>query len=172
MKGLIHIYCGDGKGKTTASAGLAVRAAGAGKKVLFVQFLKNGNSAELAPLQTLGIRTRVCGKKHGFIWTMSEEEKACAAADYTALLREAFEAAREGVDLLILDEAVGAAGCGMIPEDELIRLLKERPEGLEVVLTGRDPSEALQAEADYITEMKKIRHPFDKGIDARRGIEY
>ena len=172
MKGLIHIYCGDGKGKTTAAVGLAVRAVGAGKKVLFVQFLKNGNSAEIKPLQKLGIDTRICATPHGFLWTMSEEEKIRAAADYTGLLSAAFERAREGADLLILDEAVGAAGCGMIPEEELIRLLKERPEGLEVVLTGRGPSEALQAQADYITEMKKLRHPFDKGIDARRGIEF
>ena len=172
MKGLVHIYCGDGKGKTTASVGLAVRAAGADQKVLFVQFLKNGNSAELASLRLLGIETMVCETPHGFIWTMSEEEKTQAAADYTELLREAFAEAENHVDLLILDEAVGAAGCGMIPEDELIKLLEERPEDLEVVLTGRDPSEALQAQADYITEMKKIRHPFDKGIDARRGIEF
>lgn len=172
MKGLIHLYCGDGKGKTTAAVGLAVRAAGAGKKVLFVQFLKNGNSAELSSLHKLGIQTRVSPNRYGFIWTMSEEEKRRAAADYTALLREAFESAREGTDLLILDEAVGAAGCGMIPEAELIRLLEERPETLEVVLTGRDPSEALLARADYISEMKKHRHPFDKGLDARRGIEY
>ena len=172
MKGLIQLYCGDGKGKTTASVGLAVRAAGAGQKVLFVQFLKNGNSSEVGPLKTLGIATKVCRKPHGFLWTMSEEEKARAAADYTGLLAEAFDEAQDGVDLLILDEAIGAAGCGMIPEAELIQRLKTRPDGLEVVLTGRDPSEALMAEADYITEMKKIRHPFDKGIDARRGIEY
>ena len=171
MKGLIHIYCGDGKGKTTAAVGLAVRAAGAGRKVLFVQFLKNGNSAELASLRLLGIRTRVAKNSYGFIWTMSEEEKARAAADYTALLREAFSGA-EPVDVLVLDEAVGAAGCGMIPEEELLRLLSERPEAMEVVLTGRDPSEALCAAADYVTEMKKIRHPFDRGLAAREGIEY
>ncbi len=168
---LIHLYCGDGKGKTTASVGLAVRAAGAGNKVRFVQFLKNGNSSELKQLRSLGIETRVCEKPHGFIWTMSEEEKAQARADYTELLCEAFAGA-EDLDLLVLDEAVGAAGCRMIPEEELIRLLRDKPEGLEVVLTGRDPSEALQAEADYITEMKKIKHPFDKGVDARKGIEY
>lgn len=142
MRGLVHIYCGDGKGKTTASVGLAVRAAGAGKNVRFVQFLKNGNSAELAPLRLLGIETRVCGKPHGFIWTMTAEEKARAAADYTALLEDAFADAGD-LDLLVLDEAVGAAGCAMIPEAELIRLLRERPEGLEVVMTGRDPSPAL-----------------------------
>ena len=168
---LIHLYCGDGKGKTTASVGLAVRAAGAGNKVRFVQFLKNGNSSELKQLRSLGIETSVCEKPHGFIWTMSKEEKAQARADYTELLEKAFEETQD-LDLLVLDEAVGAAGCLMIPEDELIRLLKEKPEGREVVMTGRDPSEALKAEADYITEMKKIKHPFDKGVDARRGIEY
>ncbi len=171
MKGLVHLYCGDGKGKTTAAVGLAVRAAGAWKKVRFVQFLKNGNSSELAPLRLCGAETLVCEKPHGFIWTMTEAEKAQAAADYTELLVGAFEDA-DDLDLLILDEAVGAAGCGMIPEEELLRLIKERPESLEVVMTGRDPSPALQDAADYITEMKKIRHPFDKGVNARKGIEY
>ena len=172
MKGMIHLYCGDGKGKTTAAAGLALRALGCGRKVLFAQFLKNGDSAELAPLRLVGAQTMICPVSHGFIWTMTEEEKERAAADYTALLREAFRTAEEGFDLLVLDEAVGAAGCGMIPEEELLRLLEARPEALEVVLTGRGPSEALLSAADYVTEMKKLRHPFDRGVGARKGIEY
>ena len=172
MTGMIHLYCGDGKGKTTAAVGLAVRAAGAGRKVLFAQFLKNGDSAELDPLRSLGVRTLISPVSHGFLWTMSEEERKQAAADYTALLREAFKEAEDGFDVLVLDEAVGAAGCGMIPEEELLRLLKVRPGSLEVVLTGRGPSEALLAAADYVTEMKKLRHPFDRGAGARKGIEY
>lgn len=174
MNGLIHIYCGENKGKTTASVGLAVRAAGAGKKVLFTQYLKRGDSAELKSLALIpGIRTMVCDKPYGFIWTMDEEEKARARADFTGLFEEAAGlAAAEDYDLLILDEILGAISCNMVPEEAVIRFLQTRPEKLEVVLTGRDPSEALIELADYVTEMKKIKHPYDQGVQARYGIEY
>ena len=173
MRGLIHLYCGDGKGKTTASVGLAVRAAGAGKKVLFVQFLKDGSSSELKVLRALdNVEVRVCQTHYGFLWTLGEEEFAQAAADYTALLREALAACADGCELLVLDEAVSACNSGVIPERELLDFIACRPEGLELVLTGRDPSRALAETADYLTEMKKLRHPFDEGKDARPGIEY
>lgn len=173
MRGLIHLYCGDGKGKTTAAVGLSVRAAGAGKKVLFVQFFKDGSSSELKSLRALeNIETRVCETHYGFIWTMDEEEFARAKADYTQLLRDALERAKDGYGLLVLDEAVSACNCGVIPERELLDFIVCRPEGLEIVLTGRDPTSALSDAADYITEMKKLRHPYDQGMDARRGIEF
>nr|MBQ6241701.1 cob(I)yrinic acid a,c-diamide adenosyltransferase [Lachnospiraceae bacterium] len=174
MNGLIHIYCGENKGKTTASVGLSVRAAGAGKKVLFTQYLKRGDSAELGAMRLIpGIRILVCDKPYGFIWTMDDEEKARAHADFTGLFEEAVRiAAEEEYDLLVLDEILGAIACGMVPEDAVIRFLQEKPAGLEVVLTGRDPSPALVDLADYVTEMKKIKHPFDKGVPARKGIEY
>ena len=170
---MVHLYCGDGKGKTTAAVGLTVRSAGAGRRALFVQFLKDGSSSELGPLGAIpGVEVRVCPTHHGFLWTMDEAQRARAAADYTALLREALAAAREGCGLLVLDEACAACNSGMIPETELLDFLRSRPEDLEVVLTGRDPSPALQAAADYITEMRKLRHPCDRGLPARRGIEY
>lgn len=173
MRGLIHLYCGDGKGKTTASVGLAVRAAGAGRKVLFAQFLKDGSSSELNVLRGVeNIDVRVCQTHYGFLWTLSEEEFAQAAADYTKLLRETLEASKDGYGLLVLDEAVSACNCGVIPERELLDFIACRPEGLELVLTGRDPSAALSDAADYLTEMKKLRHPFDKGRDARLGVEF
>ena len=174
MSGLVHIYCGENKGKTTASVGLAVRAAGAGKKVLFSQYLKRGDSAELKSLSLIpGIKTLVCNKPYGFIWTMNEAEKAAARADFSGLFEEAARlAAEENFDLLILDEILGAIACEMVAEEAVIRFLQNRPDNLEVVLTGRDPSEALIELADYVTEMKKIKHPFDKGVQARYGIEY
>ena len=174
MKGLIHIYCGENKGKTTASVGLSVRAAGAGNQVLFTQFLKRGDSSELGALRLIpGIRTLVCEKPYGFIWTMDDEEKARARADFSALFEEAARtAAEERYGLLVLDEILGAIACGMVPEDSVVRFLKQKPESLEVVLTGRDPSPALLELADYVTEMKKIKHPFDRGIPARKGIEF
>ncbi len=173
MRGLIHIYCGDGKGKTTASVGLTVRAAGAGRRVLFVQFFKDGSSSELNVLRTLpNVEVRLCETHYGFIWEMDEDEAARAREDYTRLLRGALEESKNGYGLLVLDEAVSACNCGMISERELLDYIACRPEGLELVLTGRDPSPSLAGAADYITEMKKLRHPYDEGMQARRGIEF
>ncbi len=173
MRGLIHLYCGDGKGKTTAAVGLAVRAAGAGRKVLFVQFLKDGSSSEVKMLRAMdAVEVRICEKHYGFVWTMDEEEFARAAQDYAQLLRGALESAKDGCGLLVLDEAVSACNCGLISERELLDFIVCRPEGLEIVLTGRDPSKALCAAADYITEMKKLRHPYDEGMQARLGVEF
>ena len=173
MKGLVHLYCGDGKGKTTAAAGLALRASGAGRRVIFTQFFKDGSSSEIAALSRLpGVEVRFCAAKHGFFRDMDEDGRRRAAEDYSKLLRDAAREAFDGADLLVLDEAVSACNHGMISEEEVLRLLRERPEGLEVVLTGRDPSPALLEAADYVTEMKKLRHPYDRGILARRGVEF
>ena len=118
--GLIHLYCGDGKGKTTASVGLSVRCAGAGGRVIFTQFFKDGTSSELRVLETLpGVRVLVCPRQYGFFRRMSEEQKAEARADFTALMRTAFAAAREGAELLVLDEAVSACNHGVIPEEDV-----------------------------------------------------
>ena len=171
--GLIHLYCGDGKGKTTASIGLAVRCAGAGGRVIFTQFFKDGSSSELRILESLpGVRVLICPRKYGFFKRMSEEQKAAAREDFTALLRDALSAAREGAELLVLDEAVSACGHGVISEERLLAFLRDKPSELEVVLTGREPSEGLYTAADYITKMEKLRHPFDVGIPARLGIEF
>lgn len=171
--GLIHLYCGNGKGKTTAAIGLSVRCAGAGGRVIFTQFFKDGTSSELKVLEGLpGLRVLVCRELFGFYRRMSEETRARAREAYTALLDSALAAAGEGAELLVLDEAVSALNHGMIPAEKLLDFLDHKPRDLEVVLTGREPPEALQARADYITEMVKRRHPFDQGIAARRGIEF
>ena len=203
MRGLIHIYCGDGKGKTTAALGLALRAVGRGKRVVIARFLKNDDSGEIGPLSRLGGVTLIpCRRSFGFTWNMTPEERAEAAAYYGGLLEEAWKLAcpkeacgkerreaagqmalsgadtdqpassRRGVDLLILDEALGACSQGMISEKRLLELLDDRPEELEVVLTGRNPSEALLARGDYVTRMDAVRHPYEKGIGAREGVEY
>ena len=172
-KGLIHIYCGDGKGKTTAAMGLAVRAAGAGRRVLILQFLKDGASAEFASLAHVpGIEVVPQTRRFGFSWTLSQEERAEALAYYTGLLEETFTRAAGGIDLLVLDEAVGTVSAGLLDGERLLALLGTKPPALEVVLTGRDPSRALLDAADYVTEMKKIKHPFDQGVPARRGVEF
>ena len=171
--GLVHLYCGDGKGKTTAAVGLAVRHSGRGGKVVFAQFLKDGTSGECRVLAKLGVTVLAANPVGKFSFRMTEEEKAETAA----ALGRTFDAAtgfavRERATLLVLDEICAAVNCGVLPEKTLTEFLESRPDSLEVVLTGRDPSENLQVHADYITEMKKRRHPFDEGVAAREGIEF
>lgn len=172
MAGLVHIYCGDGKGKTTAATGLSVRAAGAGKKVLFVQFFKNGNSCEVKVIRNFeNVKTLHCETVPGRFKNMSAEQQEKARSDYSSLLQAAFNEAQK-VDLLVLDEVISACNHKIISEDILLEFLKNKPQDLEVVLTGRNPSDTLLELADYISEIRKIKHPFDKGVRARRGIEF
>lgn len=172
MSGLIHLYCGDGKGKTTAALGLALRAAGAGKQVVFTQFFKDGSSSEIGTLAALpGVRVFHADTVRGFYRNMTPPQREQAGKDYTALFRQVTQAAQEA-DLLILDEIVSACNRGVVPEKLVTDFLREKPARLEVVLTGRNPSAALLELADYITEMRKLRHPFDRGIGARKGIEF
>ena len=172
MSGLIHLYCGDGKGKTTAALGLTLRAAGAGKQVVFTQFFKDGSSSEIEPLAALpGVRVFHADTVRGFYRNMTPTQREQAGKDYTALFRQVAQAA-QAADLLILVEIVSACNRGVVPEKLVTDFLREKPARLEVVLTGRNPSAALLKLADYITEMRKLRHPFDRGIGARKGIEF
>ncbi len=182
--GCIHVYCGSGKGKTTAAVGLAVRFAGRGGSVIIARFLKNDDSGEVRGLRTIpGIRVIPCRKTFGFTWQMSGEQRKEAAEYYRELFREAaalsLKACGPGEDgaelpkvLLVLDEFCGAVHAGLMEEGELLRFLDERPGNLEVAVTGRDPSEVLLDRADYVTEMKMVKHPYQQGIRARAGIEY
>jgi len=172
VKGCLHIYCGDGKGKTTASVGLAVRAKGSGMKVLFCQFMKDGKSSELMMLEKLGIETCICNQKFGFYWNMDEGQKILAKEAYMQLFQEIVKKVNnDDYGLLVIDEFMSAYHYGWIDQKQALEFLLHRPEKLEVVLTGRDPGEELLKLADYVTEMKKIKHPFDQGIPARKGIE-
>lgn len=160
--GLIHIYCGDGKGKTTASLGLAIRSAGAGFKVFILQFLKNWNTSELNSLELIPNIEIIRGKEGNvFTFGMTEEQKA-----------KSKEIAFNGeCDILILDEVIGAYNRNLLDREDLLNFLDNKPENLEVILTGRNPADELIERADYVSEIQKIKHPFDKGIVARRGIE-
>lgn len=172
MAGLIHIYCGDGKGKTTAAIGLAVRAAGAGKQVLLTQFFKNGSSSEIQVLRQIkNIRTMHCETVHGFWKRMDDKQKERACTDYTKLFSDVLQTVVDA-DLLILDEIISACNHGAVAESTVTEFLRSKPEHLEVVLTGRNPSAALLELADYVTEMRKVKHPFDAGIKGRKGIEF
>lgn len=174
MKGYVHIYCGDGKGKTSAAVGLAVRAAGRGLRVLIARFLKTEDSGEVPVLRGIpGICVVPCEKSFGFTFRMTAEQKEEASRYYRGQLADVCRQAASGQwDLLILDEILGAVGSGLVPEEQVLECLKERPEGLEVVLTGRNPSAALVELADYVSEIRAVKHPFEKGVGARKGIEY
>lgn len=173
IMGLIHIYTGEGKGKTSAAVGLAVRMAGRKKTVIVARFLKTEDSGEVYGLRQIeGVTVIPLEKNFGFVWNMTEEEKKDATFYYHTLWEKAEGLAKKGAGLLILDELMAAWNYEFVDRERVIDFLDHLPSELEVVMTGRDVPEDLKERADYITEMKKIRHPFDKGISFREGIEY
>ena len=171
---MIHLYCGDGKGKTTAAMGLAMRSAGRGNRVVVAQFLKNADSGERAALSLLpSILLLDAPEIMKFVFQMPPEEKKAERERQTALFDAAVTlASRERAGLLVLDEIMAVCNYGLVKEKRLLELLKSKPENLEVVLTGRGPSKALLDKADYVSEIVKRKHPFDQGTGAREGIEY
>ena len=173
MSGLIHIYEGDGKGKTSAGVGLSVRCAGSGQRVLYTQFLKDDKSSELKILEQIdGIHVVHCEENFGFTFAMTPETKVQAKKFYTEHFRRVAKlAAEEGSRLLVLDELMAAYNLNMVNQEEVVEFLKNKPEELEVVMTGRDPAKELVELADYVSRIVKIKHPFDRGIPARMGIE-
>ncbi len=166
--GLLHIYYGDGKGKTTAAAGIAARAAGNGGRVIFAQFLKGRPTGEVSSLEKLGITVLRCDKTK-FVYKMSEDEKACLKAQHERILSEALEAAP---DMLILDEALDAVSLNVLDIDALLNAVDTLKEKTEIVITGHVVIDGVFNRADYITHMVKERHPYDKGIKARKGVEF
>ncbi|MCC6502074.1 MAG: cob(I)yrinic acid a,c-diamide adenosyltransferase [Deltaproteobacteria bacterium] len=173
-KALVHIYTGEGKGKTTASIGLAVRAVGSGMKVLFVQFFKEDSapSGEKEVLKAVGVDLVRSNCRHPLFTGARTDLEAVRAS-----VVGTYEAAKEklmsgGYNLVVFDEIMSAINGGWIKTDDILSFLDSRPEGLEVVLTGRNAPVELMQSADYVTEMLKIKHPFDNGVQARKGIEY
>lgn len=173
-KGLIHIYCGDGKGKTTAAIGLCVRACGSGQKVLLAQFLKDNSSSELSSLRLLpGFSEISAPETVKFTFQMNEEERKEALHRSAQMLRRARQRAEAGdCDLLVLDECFGALSAGMLDQEALLDFVRKKPPHLELVLTGRNPPREFLDCADYVSEIRKIKHPYDAGIAARKGIEF
>lgn len=172
-KGLIHIYHGDGKGKTTAAVGLAVRAAGAGMCVLFTQFMKSGGSSELAVLKNLeNIEINVIKNTYGFTWNMTDDDKRRLKAENDKAVAALITTVKEGrYQLLVLDEIMSAYQSGLVDKEQVLALLQLCRGKTELVLTGRNPADELKDMADYITQMQSERHPYEKGVDARLGIE-
>ena len=168
-RGLIIVHTGDGKGKTTAALGLALRAKGAGLKVLILQFIKGRkDSGELKALKFLGVEVKQCGL--GFITKENfDEQKKYARAAVELAQREILSGTW---DLIILDEINYAVKFGLLNAADILQLIKIRPAELHLVFTGRNALPELIAAADLVTEMKLIKHPFQKGIAAQSGIEF
>lgn len=166
----IHIYHGNGKGKTTAATGLAMRMIGAGKKVTFCQFLKDGGSNEIKALRKFkdNCNVMIYAQPMKFIQLMNESElNSCKIIENQLFLK----ACKSKCDLLVLDEVLDLINYDILDEQLLLFFL-DNCENTEVVLTGRNPSKELRKRADYITEMVCEKHPFDDGTVAREGIEY
>lgn len=172
---MTHVYYGDGKGKTTAALGLGLRACGSGLQVILVQFLKDFPTGELKALEALDGFTVLRGKAAGKLFSkdMNEEEKRLTKAIHDANLEQAISLINGGkCDLLILDEALDAFALGLLEEAPFQKLVCEKPEKLELVITGHTPLDWVLEHADYVTEMVKRKHPYDKGVPGRKGIEF
>lgn len=169
---MIHLYCGDGKGKTTASVGLSVRAAGNGLRVLFAQFLKGRDSGEVAVLGKIpGITVFRVESSGKFTFQMDRSERAALRTANDLALRQILSSSQD-MDVIVLDEAVTAVEKDLLDEELLRSMLRERGRDQEIVITGRMPEAWMVEIADYVTDMEKIRHPYDSGTEARKGIEY
>ena len=170
MQGFVQVYTGDGKGKTTAALGLALRAAGAGLKVYIGQFIKNAEYSEISALHRLADNITIKQFGRGcFILTEPCQADREAAGQALAVIGEVLAAGAH--DLVIADEANVAVALGLISEDDLLALIDRRPPQVELVLTGRGAPPLVMERADLVTEMRLVKHYYDRGILARKGIE-
>jgi cob(I)alamin adenosyltransferase len=189
----LHLYTGSGKGKTTAAVGLAARAAGNGCPVIFAQFLKDGPTGELASLEALGIAVLRSQKHLGFTFLMDDETRALCAAEQRMILAAVAEAAMAPVPamapvsvptekqncddsgpqrLVVLDEVLDAVDLGFLDDEELCAFVDHLPAGTELILTGRQAPAWLIDRASYHTAFRKIKHPYDQNVPARKSIEF
>jgi len=171
LKGYVQVYTGDGRGKTTAALGLVLRACGAGLRVYFGQFIKRDcNCSEIKALEKY--LPSVVVEQYGrgcFIRGKPSAEDIKLAADGLSRLRAAMRSGR--YDVVVADEANGAVSAGLFVVEDLISLIDDKPENVELIFTGRNAHEKLVARADLVTDMKKVKHYFDKGVKARSGME-
>ncbi len=164
-KGLIHILCGCGKGKTTSAIGMAVRAAGRGKKVVIVQFLKGSETGEISVLINIeGITVLRADRAVSFDYDNIPHLKE----QHNSMLKKAINM---DCDMLILDEIAACCNYNYIDKEIVDNYINNKPDNVELVLTGREPDPKWIEKADYVSEIEKIKHPFDRGIKARKGIE-
>lgn len=173
-RGLVIVHTGNGKGKTTAALGLAVRAWGQGLKVLILQFIKGSwKYGELKALEKFAPQLEIRPMGEGFAAKSEgeEREKHCAAAQETlAAAKAALHAGKW--DMLILDEINYSVKFGLLTVEDVLSVIEAKPADLHLVLTGRDAAAAVIERADLVTEMKEIKHPYRQGIKAQAGVEF
>ena len=165
---MLHLYWGDGKGKTTAAMGLALRALGHGRRVVILQFLKDGSSGEIEMLRRCGAAVYACPNAK-FTWLMTDAERAEARRTNTRTLQTILQGS---FDMLVLDEACAACKNDLVEEALLREAAARAEQGAEVVLTGREPAAWMKDAADYSTELRAVKPPYTRGIAAREGVEY
>lgn len=170
MRGYTQVYTGAGKGKTTAALGLAFRAAGAGLRVFFVQFMKGSSVSEIQALQRFA--DQITLRRFGSNKFIIGEPTPLDISEAQKGLQEASEALLSGdYDLVILDEANGAVSLGLLSTQSILALMDSRPQKTELVLTGRNAPPEIMDRADLVTEMREVKHYFSQGVSARIGIE-
>lgn len=170
---MIHLYWGDGKGKTTAAMGLALRCAGRGRSVVIAQFLKGSDTGERIALSGFpNITLLPVAEQVPFLCSAAPEERESLARQCQQLLGQAERHLIRGCGLLVLDEICAAVQTGLLSAESVDTLLDQVPDDTEVVLTGREPQSQWLCRADYVTELRAMRHPYDRGVTARLGIEY
>ena len=175
LKGLVQIYTGNGKGKTTAALGQGFRSAGRGLKVYMIQFLKSADSGELHSAEKLEDAFKIFRfeSKRDFFWKLNDEQKnelkkeIGQAFDFAKAVME-----RKECDVLILDEIMGTVNNKLIEEQELCNFIKNKHPSIELIMTGRNAPESVIALADYVSEINAMKHPMEQGIAAREGIEF
>ena len=186
--GLVHVLTGDGNGKTTSAIGIAVRASSRGMKVAFIQFLKGGLSSELPALEKLGVTvvsgTKHCARQKEHAAELLEKGHITFCRDCFAingmdrlLVTAAFEKAKKmcaggEYGLVVLDEIFWAMKEKMVGEEDVLALMRSRAQNCELILTGRGATRAIEDASDYVTHVKKGKHPFDRGVISRCGIDY
>ncbi len=173
-KGLVHFYLGNGKGKTTAIFGLALRALGRNFKVLIIQVLKARETGEILYLNSLNdnnLKIIRINSSPKFSWEMNEEEKTQSINEIKFILEKAKDEIND-YDLVIFDELLNAQSINFIDESYIIKIIKEKKESQEFAFTGRKTSDSLKTYADYISNIDAEKHPYEKGIPARIGIEF
>ncbi len=173
-KGLIQVYTGAGKGKSTAAIGQAARAAGHGFKIGFISFFKDPEAfgyGEYESLKKLGIKIFLFARKHPHFYKELKTDDVCQECSKgLEFIKELFR--DPSWDMLILDEINIAVRDGFLKEEEVLSLLEAKPENLELVLTGRGVTEKIVEKADLVSEVKEVKHPYNQGIKSRKGIEY
>ena len=169
MKGLVHVYTGEGKGKTTAAMGLLLRALGRGLSVKVIQLFKR-DTGEQFFFEDSSVKYFQFKPVHPFFKNYNKDELDSLKEEFIKFWKQATE--EMDYDIVLIDEIGPGISWGVIDESLILNLIKNKPENTELILTGRDMPLSIMEKADYVSEVNKIKHPYDKGVEARKGVEY